>query len=69
MNKKFANSDFAKYIFATNNLCGFVPLCVVEDKKGNPHPVDIFQGKGVLRTGLFQVEVFYPVVVPKKVND
>ena len=61
---KNANSDFAKYIFATNNLCGFVPLCVVKDKKGNPHPVDIFQGKSVLRTGLFQVEVFYPVVVP-----
>jgi len=64
MNKKFANSDFAKYIFATTNLCGFVPLCVVKDKKGYPHPVDVFQGKSVLRTGLFQVEVFYPVVVP-----
>ena len=61
---KNANSDFAKYICVTNNLCGFVPLCVVEDKKGNPHPVDVLQGKSVLRTGLFQVEVFYPVVVP-----
>ena len=60
-----SNKQIAKYIFATNNLCGFVPLCVVKDKKGNPHPVDIFQGKSVLRSGLLQVEVFYPVVVPK----
>ena len=58
------NGDGKSVKMITLYLRCFILLGVIEDQEWNPEPLDVFKSQRVLRTRVFQVQIFDSVVIP-----